>query len=81
MYDKGTKYGLNNPSARVESILVSLPLTGQFAENSTPRGCSTHCRWVRYLVRYEYNYSPPAGSEEARMQQVVENPRDWAAAS
>ena len=30
MYDKGTTYGLKNPSARVESILASLPPAVKF---------------------------------------------------
>ena len=27
VYDRGTKFGLETPGARIESILVSLPLT------------------------------------------------------
>lgn len=27
MYDRGTKFGLLTPGAKIESILVSLPLT------------------------------------------------------
>ncbi len=28
-------------------------------------------------VRFEYNYQPPAGSEEDKLQQVCLNPREW----
>ena len=30
MYDRGTKFGLATPGARIESILMSLPLTSRF---------------------------------------------------
>jgi coproporphyrinogen III oxidase len=30
VYDRGTKFGLATPSARIESILMSLPLTARW---------------------------------------------------
>ena len=30
VYDRGTSFGLNTPGARVESILMSLPLTARW---------------------------------------------------
>ena len=30
VYDRGTKFGLNTPGARIESILMSLPLTARW---------------------------------------------------
>ena len=36
MFDRGTEYGLKNPSSRVESILLSLPLTVRYEYNYQP---------------------------------------------
>ena len=30
VHDRGTKFGLNTPGARIESILMSLPLTARW---------------------------------------------------
>jgi coproporphyrinogen III oxidase len=43
------------PDARIESILMSLPLT----------------------ARWEYNYHPKEGSEEARLVNVLLHPVEW----
>nr|CAG4636941.1 EOG090X04L5 [Ceriodaphnia reticulata]SVE72882.1 EOG090X04L5 [Ceriodaphnia reticulata] len=55
IYDRGTKFGLHTPGARIESILMSLPV---------------HAKW-------EYMHSPPAGSPEAKLTEVLKNPKDW----
>jgi len=55
VYDRGTKFGLNTPEARIESILMSLPLT----------------------ARWEYMQVPKPGSPEAKLTEVLRNPRDW----
>ena len=34
VYDRGTKFGLNTPGARVESILMSLPETARWEYRS-----------------------------------------------
>lgn len=34
MYDRGTKFGLNTPGARIESILMSLPETARWEYQS-----------------------------------------------
>lgn len=55
VYDRGTTFGLKT-MGRIESILVSLPLT----------------------ARWEYNPAPPvAGSPEAALQAVLQEPRAW----
>jgi coproporphyrinogen III oxidase len=54
VYDRGTTFGLNT-NGRVESILMSLPLT----------------------ARWEYAHTPNAGSPEADLLDVLQNPRDW----
>lgn len=55
MYDRGTQFGLNAPEPRVESILMSMPLTAS----------------------WEYMHEPKAGSEEARMLEVLVHAREW----
>ncbi|XP_066273657.1 oxygen-dependent coproporphyrinogen-III oxidase-like [Branchiostoma lanceolatum] len=55
VYDRGTKFGLATPGARIESILMSLPLA----------------------ARWEYCHDPAPGSPEAKMVEVLKNPRDW----
>lgn len=55
--DRGTKFGLSTPdNARIESILVSMPLT----------------------ARWQYMHEPEEGSDEAKLMEVLKNPRDWA---
>lgn len=57
VYDRGTKFGLMTPGARVESILMSLPETA---------------RW-----EYMSDMGTQEGSEEAKLLEVVKNPKDW----
>jgi len=55
LHDRGTAFGLSKPGARVESILMSLPLT----------------------ATWKYMYEPEPKSREARLVEVLMNPRDW----
>lgn len=55
VYDRGTRFGLRT-AGRVESILMSLPLT----------------------ARWEYGHEPEAGSQEARLLDVLREPTEWA---
>ncbi|PIO23671.1 hypothetical protein AB205_0181450 [Aquarana catesbeiana] len=36
VYDRGTKFGLATPGSRIESILMSLPLTARWEYNHVP---------------------------------------------
>ncbi len=54
IYDRGTVFGLRT-GGRVESILMSLPLT----------------------ARWEYDFTPGAGSPEAELISVLQTPREW----
>jgi coproporphyrinogen III oxidase len=54
VHDRGTRFGLTT-AGRVESILMSLPLT----------------------ARWEYAHEPAHGSEEARLLEVLRQPREW----
>ncbi|KAI1301567.1 Oxygen-dependent coproporphyrinogen-III oxidase [Halotydeus destructor] len=55
VHDRGTKFGLHTPEARIESILMSLPRE----------------------AKWKYNYVPAAGSEEARLTEILKNPKEW----
>ena len=55
VHDRGTAFGLNTPGARVESILMSLPLTAS----------------------WKYMYEPEPKSREARLVDVLRNPKEW----
>ena len=54
VYDRGTVFGLRT-AGRIESILMSLPLT----------------------ARWEYCHDPVEGSDEAKLLDVLREPRDW----
>ncbi|XP_034531607.1 oxygen-dependent coproporphyrinogen-III oxidase, mitochondrial [Notolabrus celidotus] len=55
VYDRGVKFGLATPGSRIESILMSLPLT----------------------ARWEYMHEPAKGTREAKMLEVLQNPKEW----
>nr|XP_054752960.1 oxygen-dependent coproporphyrinogen-III oxidase-like [Lytechinus pictus] len=55
VYDRGTKFGLFTPGARIESILMSLPQT----------------------AKWQYKHSPQEGSREAKLMEILKNPKDW----
>ncbi|ETV89360.1 hypothetical protein H257_00672 [Aphanomyces astaci] len=49
MYDRGTKFGLNVPGSRIESILMSLPLTARWEYMHTPKPDSWEARTLEVL--------------------------------
>ncbi|CAP70451.1 uncharacterized protein PODANS_3_5260 [Podospora anserina S mat+] len=55
VHDRGTSFGLNTPGARVESILMSMPLTAS----------------------WRYMHEPEPGSREARLVEILQNPKEW----
>ncbi|GAB1313364.1 Coproporphyrinogen-III oxidase [Madurella fahalii] len=55
VHDRGTAFGLNTPGARVESILMSLPMTAS----------------------WKYMHEPEPNSREARLVEVLKNPKEW----
>ncbi|XP_003389974.2 PREDICTED: oxygen-dependent coproporphyrinogen-III oxidase-like [Amphimedon queenslandica] len=49
VYDRGTKFGLSTPSARIESILMSLPLVAQWEYMHSPQANSPEDLLLRVL--------------------------------
>ncbi|KAF0701133.1 Aste57867_8356 [Aphanomyces stellatus] len=49
MYDRGTKFGLNVPGSRIESILMSLPLTARWEYMNVPKPNSWEERTLNVL--------------------------------
>jgi coproporphyrinogen III oxidase len=49
VHDRGTSFGLNTPGARVESILMSLPLTAKWVYMHEPEKGSREERLVNVL--------------------------------
>ncbi|UYV81220.1 CPOX [Cordylochernes scorpioides] len=49
IYDRGTKFGLNTPEARFESILMSLPLLAKWEYCHSPEPCSKEEELMKVL--------------------------------
>lgn len=49
VYDRGTKFGLMTPDARIESILMSLPLIARWEYNFDLKPNSEEARLVEVL--------------------------------
>lgn len=49
LYDRGTKFGINTPGARFESILMSLPLTARWEYMQSPKPGSPEEALVKVL--------------------------------
>ena len=50
VHDRGTKFGLHTPGARIESILMSLPLTARWEYMHQPKPGSEEKKLVEVLV-------------------------------
>ena len=51
VHDRGTSFGLNTPGARVESILMSLPLTARWQYQDEPEKSSREDRLLQILKK------------------------------
>ncbi|KAL2809546.1 Coproporphyrinogen III oxidase [Aspergillus granulosus] len=71
VYDRGTSFGLRTPSARVESILMSLPRTATWAYMDPVSGTRTEA--------HEEDEDTAAGDKtaEKEMLDVLKHPRQW----
>lgn len=68
IYDRGTKFGLQTPGARIESILMSLPLRAGWEYMEPLSGPATGLKRI----------PPGEGEEEAKIMDVLRHPREWA---
>lgn len=74
VYDRGTKFGLQTPGARIESILMSLPLKARWEYMHPVSGSGSMGKGGR-----EGEDDKGTGdTEEARLQDVLRRPREWA---
>ena len=80
VYDRGTKFGLHTPGARIESILMSLPLHARWEYMEPTTGTGRQASNVAAARREETAQVLPVEELAARevIQAVLEEPRDWA---
>lgn len=80
VYDRGTKFGLMTPGARIESILMSLPLEARWEYMDGTTGTGRENSTAALMDKAEKAASHPTGEMAARdeIQDVLEHPRDWA---
>lgn len=77
VYDRGTKFGLQTPGARIESVLMSLPLRASWLYGHPVSGIGKPeegdvDRWQQEDSRQ---------SEQARLMDVLRKPKEWATAA
>ena len=75
VYDRGTSFGLRTPSARIESILMSLPRTAAWAYMDPVSGTRTEAMTEQ---EEEDELKGEDRSSEKEMMEVLKNPRQWA---
>lgn len=79
VYDRGTKFGLMTPGARIESILMSLPLQARWEYMDGTTGTGRENSAAAQLIDAQKKKVNPESEMKAReeIQQVLENPVDW----
>ena len=75
VYDRGTSFGLRTPSARVESILMSLPLTAKWVYMDPTSGTRMGDQVSRSGAEAEDKEEDRSREEE--LMDVLRNPREW----
>ncbi|EMS62865.1 Coproporphyrinogen-III oxidase, chloroplastic [Triticum urartu] len=70
VYDRGTTFGLKT-GGRIESILVSLPLTARWEYDHVWLEPNTHLTWSNLLKKRQ------EGTEEWKLLDVCINPKEW----
>lgn len=70
VHDRGTKFGLFTPGARIESILMSLPLYASWQ----------YMHPVSGTARKDGTSDDVQFKQEQKLQHVLEHPKDWAEA-
>ena len=70
MYDRGTKFGLQTPGARIESILMSMPLRARWEYMNEWSGTGA-------IGKSPVDGGPGEKSEEEKVMEVLRKPREW----
>ena len=73
VYDRGTSFGLRTPSARIESILMSLPRTAAWAYMDPVSGTRTESM----SAEQEDELQDQEKKAEREMMEVLKHPRQW----
>ena len=74
VYDRGTSFGLRTPSARVESILMSLPRTASWVYMDPVSGTRTETAGTSE----EDEKASQDKEKEKELLDILKNPRQWA---
>lgn len=79
VYDRGTKFGLQTPGARIESILMSLPLKARWEYMERYSGGGAQGRDGKATKSADAGQTAEHdGAMEKHTQQALRHPRDWA---
>lgn len=70
IYDRGTSFGLRTPSARVEAILMSLPLTARWEYMHPVSGTGVS-------ANVEEEGEDGDNEREKELMEVLKNPKEW----
>lgn len=80
VYDRGTTFGLKT-AGRIESILMSLPLTARYVQSVLRGFCLNYVQSMvqvlSFLCRWEYCPPVDPASPEAELVDACTNPRTW----
>lgn len=80
--DRGTAFGLRTPGARVESILMSLPLTARWEYMHPISGTGIEEKKTKDETEEgevkEESTGDKEGSKERELIEILKKPRDWA---
>lgn len=79
VYDRGTKFGLMTPGARIESILMSLPLSARWQYMEGASGTSRDHSSVaqKHLQEEREKLSNEEMDAREKVQEVLEHPKKW----
>jgi coproporphyrinogen III oxidase len=80
VYDRGTKFGLQTPGARIESILMSLPLKARWEYMEKYSGGGAQGRDGKATTSADELDAgdEESGAAEKKTQAALRQPKDWA---